>query len=49
MRKASKGEEMGENDPVLHLPFLDFECLKDNINDFDYDNFTDSEFNYFNT
>ena len=39
---------MGETDPVLYLPFFDFECLRDNMVDFDYDDFTESEFNYYN-
>ena len=49
MRRSLEGDSVGENDPILFLPFLDFDCLKDNIIDFNYDNFTESEFNHYNT
>ncbi len=46
-----EGDNAGKMDPVLYLPFFDFECLNDSLQkdfeNFDYDDFTESEFNYY--
>ncbi len=47
-RVATIGDGMGDTETVLYLPFIDFDCLKNNLTDFDYDNFTESEFRFYN-
>lgn len=43
------GKNAGKVEPVLYLPFINFQCLSDNLPGFELKDFTESEFKHYYT